>query len=314
MTRRATPSKPSPRASNARRQALVGSALYVGYESLGRAARLLPRPSAYAAARIMMQAVWLGWPAGRAAAIENASVLLPHVDWRGDAASLARAQFRRYGEYLVDAVRLDELTPQACFAAVDVPAEDWRRLRERYGSRPTLFALMHMGNWDALGGAYTHACGRSHVLVDPLGHPQLDAAVQGPRDRLGMTPAAGAPGLRRVIEALRGGGPQRCCSTVRRRLGIWAWRCGCSVARRESRARSIGSRGPRMRRSCRWRRFGCARVSFGSARCLSSTRRSRAPASRSRSARSSGSSRGSPRIPTSGTSSDAFSGRRTTRR
>ena len=206
MTRRATPSKPSPRASNARRQALVGSALYVGYESLGRAARLLPRPSAYAAARIMMQAVWLGWPAGRAAAIENASVLLPHVDWRGDAASLARAQFRRYGEYLVDAVRLDELTPQACFAAVDVPAEDWRRLRERYGSRPTLFALMHIGNWDALGGAYTHACGRSHVLVDPLGHPQLDAAVQGPRDRLGMTPAAGAPGVRRVIEALRGGG------------------------------------------------------------------------------------------------------------
>ncbi len=206
MTRRATPWRPTPRASNAGRQALVGSALYCGYESLGRAARLLPRPQAYAAARMMMQAVWFGWPAGRAAAIENASVLLPHVDWRGDAASLGRAQFRRYGEYLVDAVRLDELTPQACFAAVDGAVEDWRRLRERYGSRPTLFALMHMGNWDALGGAYTHACGRSQVLVDPLGHPQLDAAVQGPRDRLGMTPAAGAPGLRRVIEALRGGG------------------------------------------------------------------------------------------------------------
>ena len=94
MTRRAMPSRPTPRASNAGRQALVGSALYCGYESLGRAARLLPRPQAYAAARIMMQAVWFGWPAGRAAAIENASVLLPHVDWRGDAASLARAQFR----------------------------------------------------------------------------------------------------------------------------------------------------------------------------------------------------------------------------
>ena len=48
----------------------------------------------------------------------NAEALLPHVNWSGSAAFLARAQFQRYGEYLVDAVRLDELTPAQCFEAV----------------------------------------------------------------------------------------------------------------------------------------------------------------------------------------------------
>ncbi len=184
----------------------VGAVLYLGYESLGRAARRLPRRSAYTAARRLADAAWYGWPAGRSAAAANAAVLLPHVHWAGGAASLGRAQFRRYGEYLVDAVRLDDTSPAACFAAVDGPNSGWRRLRAAYGRRPTLFAVMHMGNWDVLGGAYSHACGPSHVVVDSLGHRALDSAVHRSRRRLGMQPAAGAAGLRRVIGALREGG------------------------------------------------------------------------------------------------------------
>ena len=203
MTARGTRWRPTPPGSRA---ALVGSGLWLGYESLGRVARRLPRRSAYAAARGMMDAVWLGWPQGRRASTANAAALLAQVNWEGDAASLARAQWRAYGEYLVDAVRLAELTPARCFDAVDGSTEDWARLREAYGSRPTLFAVMHMGNWDVLGGAYAHVCGRSHVVVDPLGHARLDRAVQWPRERLGMTPQAGAAGVRRAIEALRGGG------------------------------------------------------------------------------------------------------------
>ena len=182
------------------------AALYLAYETLAPLARRLPRRRAYAAARRLMDAAWLGWPQGRRASIDNAETILPHVDWSGDAVSLARAQWRAYGEYLVDAVGLSELTPAQCFDALDGPAEDWARLRDAYGRHPTLFAVMHMGNWDVLGGAYTHACGRSHVVVDPLGHPRLDRAIQAPRDRLGMTPQAGAAGVRRAIEALRNGG------------------------------------------------------------------------------------------------------------
>ena len=184
----------------------AATSLWLAYQSLGRLARALPRPRAYAAARRLMDAAWLAWPQGRRASIANARIILPHTCWNGDAPSLARAQWRAYGEYMVDAVRLDELTPEQCFDAVDGPAADWARLRDAYGTRPTLFAVMHIGNWDVLGGAYTHACGRSHVIVDPLGHPRLDHAVQSPRNQLGMTPQAGPTGLRRTVKALRAGG------------------------------------------------------------------------------------------------------------
>ena len=184
--------------------------LALGYQTLGRAARAMPRPVAYATARRMMDAVYRAWPRGRNAARRNAEHLLPHVGWPGDANDLARAQFQRYGEYLVDAVRLDELSPSDCFEAVggDDPAwsDQWGQLKEWYQHRPILFAVIHFGNWDILGGAFTHRIGRSMVLVDDLGHPALNRAVQDQRTRLGMTPASGRRGLRQIIDHLRDNG------------------------------------------------------------------------------------------------------------
>jgi len=157
-----------------------------------------------------MDAVYLGWRRGRNAARRNAELLLPHVDWSGDAQSLARAQFQRYGEYLVDAVRLDELTPAQCFEAVGghdpVWAEHWMQLEEWYRRRPILFAVIHFGNWDILGGAFSHRIGPSMVLVDDLGHPALNRAIQDQRARLGMTPASGRRGLRQIIDHLNDNG------------------------------------------------------------------------------------------------------------
>ncbi len=184
--------------------------LTIGYQTLGRAARVLPRSAAYAAARRMMDAVYLGWSRGRHAANRNAEFLLPHVDWPGSAQLLARAQYRRYGEYLVDAVRLDELSPEDCFATVggDDPAwsAHWQQLEDWYERRPILFAVMHFGNWDILGGAFTHRIGPSMVLVDDLGHPALNQAIQEQRARLGMTPAGGRAGLRRIVRHLEANG------------------------------------------------------------------------------------------------------------
>lgn len=184
--------------------------LALGYQTLGRAARALPRPAAYAAARRMMDAVYLGWPRGRNAARHNAEFLLPHVDWIGSASSLARAQFQSYGEYLVDAVRLDELKPADCFEAVGgndpTWSDQWQQLEEWHGKRPVLFAVIHFGNWDILGGAYTHRIGPSMVLVDDLGHPALNRAIQDQRARLGMTPASGRQGLRQIIDHLNDNG------------------------------------------------------------------------------------------------------------
>ena len=184
--------------------------LALGYQTLGRAARTLPRPLAYTAARRLMDAVYFAWPKGRNVARRNAQILLPHVNWNGSASSLARAQFQRYGEYLVDAVRLDELSTADCYEAVagDDPAwaDHWRRLEEWYQRRPILFAVIHFGNWDILGGAYTHRIGPSMVLVDDLGHPALNKAIQDQRARLGMTPASGRSGLRQIVEHLNANG------------------------------------------------------------------------------------------------------------
>jgi lauroyl/myristoyl acyltransferase len=157
-----------------------------------------------------MDAVYLGWPSGRNAARHNAEQLRPSVDWPGDAHSLARAQFQRYGEYLVDAVRLDELTPSDCYQAVggDDPAhaDQWKQLEVWYERRPILFAVLHFGNWDVLGGAYTHRIGPSMVLVEDLGHPALNRAIQSQRARLGMAPVSGRRGLRQIVEHLNNQG------------------------------------------------------------------------------------------------------------
>lgn len=184
--------------------------LALGYRTLGKLARTLPRSAAYTGARGLMEAAYYGWPAGARAARHNARRMRAGVNWSGSAADLARAQFRHYGEYLVDAVRLDELRPIDCFEAIDGsnPAyeSDWQQLREWHGRRPVLFAVMHIGNWDVLGGAFTHAVGRSMVLVDDLGHPALNQAVQSQRARLGMEPASGQRGLHRIVTHLRSGG------------------------------------------------------------------------------------------------------------
>ena len=44
------------------------------------------------------------------------------------------------------------------------------------------------------------------VLVDDLGHPALNRAIQDQRARLGMTPATGRAGLRQIINHLNSNG------------------------------------------------------------------------------------------------------------
>ena len=185
----------TPRRSYQRPRPSALHPLALGYRCLGGVARLLPRGAAYAASRRMMDAVYLSWPRGRRAAQSTAAAILPHADWDGGAESLARAQFRRYGEYLVDAVRIDEFDAQGCFEAIDggspLYADTWEQLREWYQRRPILFAVIHFGNWDVLGGAFSHAVGPSLVLADDLGHQALNHTIQSQRARLGMTPVHG---------------------------------------------------------------------------------------------------------------------------
>ena len=177
--------------------------LYVGWRLLSPIARIVPRRWAYAVSYALMAIVFRSWPAGRRAMRDNLRTVL-QTDDAALVDTVARHQLARYGEYLVDALLVNTLTPARCHAAV--PTDAWPRLREIAAHEPILFALMHFGNWDVGGGAFTHVVGRSHVLVESLGHPGLDAMVQHGRDALGMTPVPIERGALAARRALRQGG------------------------------------------------------------------------------------------------------------
>lgn len=176
--------------------------LYLAWRLLQTPAYVLPLPQAYAVGRALMQMAYWGLPAARAVLRANLQPVLGTSDrhtldhWSG-------RQLRRFGEYGVDALRLHRLTPQNCLAALETDPDVWPRLRALYGNEPILFALLHFGNWDVGGGAFTAACGRSHVLVDSLGHPALDHTIRAAREGLGMTPIPIEAGARPLLRALR---------------------------------------------------------------------------------------------------------------
>ena len=179
--------------------------LYLGWRILGSSARALPRPWAYALSHRLMDAVYRGWLPGRRALHANLQPVLGTDDPR-QLERWSRRQLHRYSEYLVDALRLDALRPAECFAALETEPDVWPRLRAIYGREPILFALLHFGNWDVGGGAFSVGCGPSSVLVGPMGHPRLDRAIQAGRARLGMTPLSIERGVAPALRALRAGG------------------------------------------------------------------------------------------------------------
>ena len=150
-----------------------------------RLARGTPDRLLYPLADLAADLTYLCWRPGRRRIRRNLAVVLntahnPTLDYWG------QRQLRRYAEYLVDTLRLPSLTPAHCHAALQADPADWDRVRELAAQGPLIFALLHQGNWDIAGGAFTHNVGPSTVLVESLGHPSLDAAVQQQRQRLGM--------------------------------------------------------------------------------------------------------------------------------
>ena len=144
------------------------------------------------------------WAPGRHRIRENLRVVLG----TDDGATLdywGQRQLRRYGEYCLEALWPAGPTPAGCDAALAADPADWERVRALAAQGPLIFALLHQGNWDVAGGAFTHNVGPSTVLVESLGARWLDAVVQGRRERLGMRVVyETAP--RAALRALRSGG------------------------------------------------------------------------------------------------------------
>ena len=178
--------------------------LYLAWRLLGPLARAVPRSAAYAVADTIMDGVYRGWPQGRRALRDNLrTVLRTDNTYRLD--DWGQRQLRRYGEYLVDAARLDTLSAQDCYAALST--DGWPQAGAALREGPVLFALMHMGNWDVLGGALAHAGFRVHVPVESLGHPALDRMLRRSRARLGIHPVPETRSLLSVRRTLARGEP-----------------------------------------------------------------------------------------------------------
>ena len=164
----------------------------------------LLRRLAYALADVVADAVYALWAPGRHRIRENLRAVLG----TDDGATLdywGQRQLRRYGEYCLEALWPAGPTPAGCDAALDADPADWERVRALAAQGPLIFALLHQGNWDVAGGAFTHNVGPSTVLVESLGARWLDAVVQGRRKRLGMRVVyETAP--RAALRALRSGG------------------------------------------------------------------------------------------------------------
>ncbi len=164
----------------------------------------LLRRLAYALADVAADAVYALWTPGRRRIRGNLRVVLgtddvPTLDYWG------QRQLRRYGEYCLEALWPAGPTPADCDAALEADPADWEQVRALAARGPLIFALLHQGNWDVAGGAFTHNVGPSTVLVESLGARWLDAAVQGRRERLGMRVVyETAP--RAALRALRSGG------------------------------------------------------------------------------------------------------------
>ncbi len=158
----------------------------------------------YALADVAADAVYALWTPGRRRIRENLRVVLgtddaPTLDYWG------QRQLRRYGEYCLEALWPPGPTPADCDAALAADPADWERVRALAAEGPLIFALLHQGNWDVAGGAFTHNVGPSTVLAESLGARWLDAVVQGRRERLGMRVVyETAP--RAALRALRDGG------------------------------------------------------------------------------------------------------------
>ncbi len=181
---------------------LTALLLYIAWRLLAPLVRALPVPLTYALGGAIVECSMLAWPSGRRALRENLAVVLNTRDrriidyWAG-------RHCRRYGEYLIDAIQLDSHTPQECRAAVET--DDWPALEQAAAEGPLILALMHCGNWDVAGGAVATRIGPPIVLVGSLGHPRLDAAVQGARARIGMRPMPVEAGTLPVLRALKAG-------------------------------------------------------------------------------------------------------------
>jgi KDO2-lipid IV(A) lauroyltransferase len=167
--------------------------------------RAMPLRAAYGLADISGFATFWLWPRGRRNTVRNFARVLPRAT-PGERRRIARRSLQNYCRYLVDFLRLPQVTRGQALARTsgdDAFAALDRALR--YG-RGAVIACMHFGNWD-LGAAGTAARDyRGGAIGERFGDARLDAAVFEARRALGIAVFPMDGPLLGAVRHLRGNG------------------------------------------------------------------------------------------------------------
>ncbi len=160
-----------------------------------------PLRLSYAGAAIAANLAWLCMPAQRA----NATANMRHVlgpGRRRDAAAVARRSFVNYAKYVVDFIRLPELSPEQLARRFDF--DEWDRYDAALArGRGCILVLMHFGNWDLGGAVLAHRGYAFNAIAETQEHGPLNDTLIAARTKHGIKLIPMEKAATGIIRAMR---------------------------------------------------------------------------------------------------------------
>ncbi len=174
-------------------------AIYLAFRIAAWVARAAPLRVSYAAGRLGGLCVYYLWRGGRRRCIAN----MRRVAGGDESAArrLARRSFGYYGLYIVDFLRLTDVSVPEVRRRVIF--DEWQQLDEARAGNGVLFVTIHFGNWDLGAAAMTERGYPVSVIADTFAEARLDELVFSSRRRIGLRILPAGHLSLRLVRALR---------------------------------------------------------------------------------------------------------------
>ncbi len=174
-------------------------AIYWAFRLAALWVRVFPLRASYAVARFGGLCVFFLWRGGRRRCIANMRRVAGGDEAR--ARRLARRSFGYYGLYIVDFLRLTDVSAQEVRRRVIF--DEWQQLDEARAGRGVLFVTIHFGNWDLGAASMTERGYPVSVIADAFAEPRLHELVFSSRRRIGLRILPAGHLSLRLVRALR---------------------------------------------------------------------------------------------------------------
>ncbi|MYB43116.1 MAG: hypothetical protein F4X76_13255 [Chloroflexi bacterium] len=174
-------------------------AIYWAFRLAALWVRVFPLRASYALARLGGLCVFFLWRGGRRRCIAN----MRRVAGGDESAArrLARRSFGYYGLYIVDFLRLTDVSAREVRRRVIF--DEWQQLDEARAGSGVLFVTIHFGNWDLGAASMTERGYPVSVIADAFAEPRLHDLVFSSRRRIGLRILPAGHLSLRLVRALR---------------------------------------------------------------------------------------------------------------